>query len=117
MLSIKRRVRKQSFVEIMKEGVFLHSPSFYLRFISKNDTSPSLFGFVVPNKVKKTSVGRHLIKRKISSIVEKVLLTVKPGYWVIIFTKKDVSALPLSKIEKEIIELLKEGKMLNEKQT
>ncbi len=98
----------------MKEGVFLHSPSFYLRFLNKTNEELSNFGFVVPNKFKKTSVGRHLIKRKMTAVVEKVLLTIKPGYQVIIFAKKDVSAIPLSEMKKEITELFKGGKMLNE---
>jgi len=91
----------------MKEGVFLHGTNFYLRFLDRKDSLPSLFSFVVPNKVKKTSVGRHLIKRRMSAVVEKLLITFKPGISAIIFAKKDVSKMPLGEVEKELVELLK----------
>ena len=103
----------------MKEGAFVHSPNFYLRFLDKNGSPsspqvvlPSLFGFVVPVKVKKTSVGRHLVKRKMSAVVENALLDTKPGLSVIIFAKNDVSKLSYSEIEKEILELLRKAGIL-----
>jgi len=98
----------------MKEGVFLHAPNLYLRFIDNKDQSPSCFGFVVPVKVSKTSVGRHLIKRKLSSVVEKALLDIKPGFWGIFFAKKDISSISYQEIEKEALELLVKAKMLNQ---
>ncbi len=107
MLPINSRVKKELFPKIMKEGVFLHGINFYMRFLDRKDSLPSLFSFVVPNKVKKTSVGRHLIKRRMSAVVEKLLITLKPGISAIIFAKKDVSKAPFGDVEKEIIELLK----------
>jgi len=112
MLPIKYRVKKDSFTKIMKEGVFVHSPNFYLRFIDKKDQLSSQFSFVVPNKVKKTAMGRHLIKRRLSAVVEKLLTTLKPGFSVVFFVKKDVSQLPYSEVEKEVVELLKKVKLL-----
>ena len=107
MLPINSRVKKELFPKIMKEGVFLHGTNFCLRFLDRKDSLPSLFSFVVPNKVKKTAVGRHLIKRRLSVVVENLLTTIKPGFFVIIFAKKDVSRMPYSELEKEITELLK----------
>ena len=113
MLPIKRRVKKESFPKIMKDGVFLHAPNFYLRFLDRKDNSPSLFGFVVPNKVKKTSVGRHLIKRKLTVVVEKVLSDTKSGLSCLFFVKKDITLLSSQETEKEIIDLLKKAKILS----
>jgi ribonuclease P protein component len=113
MLPLKRRVKKASFEKIMKEGVFVHGTNFYLKLLDRKDNSPSLFSFVVPNKVKRTSVGRHLIKRKITAVVENLLTTLKSGYSVIFFTKKDVSALPYSDIEREMVELLKKARIIS----
>lgn len=109
MLPKQSRVKKDLFPKIMKEGVFLHSTNFYMRFLDKKDSLPSLFSFVVPNKVIKTSVGRHLIKRRMSAVVETLLITQKPSISAIIFAKKDVSKVPFGEIEKEIIELLKKA--------
>ncbi len=111
MLSTKRRIKKEFFPKIIKEGVFVHGDNFYLRLLDRKDHLPTLFAFVVPLKVKKTSVGRHLIKRKLTSIVEKVLSDIKPGFSIIIFVKKDVSILP--NIEKETTELLVKAQVLN----
>jgi ribonuclease P protein component len=106
MLPLKSRVKKDLFPKIMKEGVFLHSPNFYMRFIRNKPDSPPLFSFVLPNKVIKTSVGRHLLKRKMSAVVEKLLITQKPSISAILFAKKDVSKMPFGEVEKEIQELL-----------
>jgi ribonuclease P protein component len=115
MLPTNRRVRKESFEKVLKDGVFVHSTNLYLRYIDRKDDLPSLFAFVVPNKVKKTSVGRHLIKRRLIAVVEKFLITIKPGFLVVVFVKKDISTLPFVEINKEVLELLKKAKMLNEK--
>jgi len=115
MLPIKRRVRKESFEKIIKDGFFIHANYFYLKALNRNDEKPSLFGFVVPNKIKKTSVGRHLIKRKMSAVVEKFLLKVRLGFSCVFFLKKDIFTPSYKEIEKEILELLKKAKILNEK--
>ena len=112
MLPINSRVKKALFPQILKAGVFVHSLNFYLRLLDRKDQKPSLFSFVVPNKVIKTSVGRHLLKRKMSASVEKLLTTLKPGFLGIFLAKKDVSALPYGEIEKEIKELVKKAKLL-----
>jgi ribonuclease P protein component len=117
MLPIKRRIKKQSFQEIMKEGVFLHSPSFYIRFLNKTPAEPSNFGFVVPNKVIKTSVGRHLAKRKLTAVVEGLLQSIKPGFQAIVFLKKDIRSLTFLETKTEMVDLFKKGKMLNESKT
>ena len=113
MLPINRRVKKESFEKIMKEGVFFHADNFYLRFLDRKDNLPSVFSFVVPAKVKKTSVGRHLIKRKMTAVVEKALANIVSGFSVVVFAKKDVSVLPYGEIKKEILALLVKAKILN----
>lgn len=112
MLPIKNRVKKESFSKIMKEGVFVLSEHFSLRLLDRKDAKPSLFALVVPNKVQKTSVGRHLLKRKMSAVVEKVFPNLKTGYSVIIFAKKDIARSPFGEMEKEILGLLKKAKVL-----
>ena len=112
MLPLKSRVKKDLFPKIMKEGSFLHGGSFYLRLLDRKDSLPAIFAFVVPNKVKKTSVGRHLIKRKMSAVVEKLLITIKSGYSVILLAKKDVFTLSYKEIEKDILELLNKAKLI-----
>lgn len=98
----------------MKEGVFVHETNLYLRYLAPAPLElhrASIFSFVVPNKVKKTSVGRHLIKRRLTAAVEKLLITLKPGLSAVIFAKKDISKLPFAEVEKEVMELLRKAKM------
>lgn len=116
MLSLKRRVKKESFEKIIKDGVFLRTDNFFVRFLDKKDNLPSRFAFVVPIKVKKTSVGRHLIKRKMTTVVEKIIANSKKGLSCIIFARKDISSLPYIETEKEIVGLLKKTEILNESQ-
>lgn len=112
MLPAKRRVKKESFTEIMKEGVFVSGQNLYLRFKVKNGSTPSLFAFVVPNKVEKTSVGRHLLKRRLSGVVEKLLIDVKSGTSIIFMVKNNFSLLSSIELEKEIYSLLKRANLL-----
>jgi len=112
MLPLKSRVKKELFPKIMKEGFFSHGNNLYIRFLDRKDSLPPLFSIVVPNKVKKTSVGRHLIKRRISAVLEKLYSTLKLGFSVLIFVKKDISTLRIIEIEEELLELLKKTKIL-----
>jgi ribonuclease P protein component len=112
MLSTKNRIKKESFAKIMKEGVFVLSDNFSLRLLGRKDNKPNLFALVVPNKVQRTSVGRHLLKRKMSAVIEKVFPSLKLGHSIIVLAKKDVSQSPFAEIEKEIIVLLKKAKVL-----
>jgi ribonuclease P protein component len=113
MLPIKRRVKKESFGKIMKEGVFVHAEDFYLRVLDRKDGRPSIFSFVVPAKIEKTSVGRHLIKRKMTAVAEECLPEINSGFSVIIFLKKDISSLSYEEIKEEIKGLLIKAKILN----
>jgi ribonuclease P protein component len=113
MLPIKRRIKKESFKKEMKGAAFLHTEDIYLRLLDRKDNLPSLFSFIIPIKIIKTSVGRHLIKRRLSDIIEKTLTRVKPSYSCFIFLKKDISSLPYIKIKQEILELLTQAGVLN----
>jgi ribonuclease P protein component len=114
MLPTKRRIKKESFEEIMKDGLFLYSENYNLRLLDKKENIPTSFAFVVPVKVKKTSVGRHLIKRKLSYVIEKQLNNIKNNLFCLIFVKKDISLYSYEKIQKEVIELFKKAKILKE---
>lgn len=114
MLPVNRRLKKASFEKIMKEGTFWHADNFYLRLFDRKDGLPSLFAFVVPIKVKKTSVGRHLIKRKMTAVVERISADVKPGFSVILFVKKVPSSPIYKNLEEEILSLLFKTKILNQ---
>lgn len=113
MLPTKLRVKKELFPEIAKKGSFLSGENVYIRFLDRKDNKATHFSFIVPVKVDKTSVGRHRIKRKMTAAVEKSLSNLGTGLSILIYAKKDLSALPLSQIEEEILKLLSKIKTLN----
>lgn len=115
MLPIIRRIKKESFEKIMKEGVFLPAKNFYMRFLDRKDDQISQFSFIVPSKVEKTSVGRHLIKRKMTNIIEQVLPSVKPGFSCLLYAKSSAPLLSYEEIKKEILNLLEKEGVLNAK--
>ncbi len=52
-----------------------------IRFVQlKEDTIPSRFAFVVPSKVARFSVARHLIKRRALAALVKLSDNVSPGF-------------------------------------
>lgn len=113
MLPAKRRVKKTLFPNIVKNGAYFHSPNLYLRVWDGKNILPSLFSFIIPAKVIKTAVGRHKSKRQVSAIIEGILDKIKPGYQCLFFVKKNILPLPYAQIEKEVIDLLQNAKLLN----
>ena len=111
MLPTNRRVKKELFPEIMKKGLFLSSQSLSLKALNRKDNKPSLFSFVVPAKIVKTSAKRHLIKRKMTAVVEKKLKEVKNGFSVLFFLIK--GTITYEELEEEILSLLLKSKVLN----
>lgn len=106
MLARPFRVKKADFLNIIKNGQAVHSDHFYAHFIHRPVAEPSLFAFVVSNKVSKTAVGRHRIKRQMSSVVEENILKIKASWSIIILAKKGAATLPSLKIKQEISFLL-----------
>ena len=52
------------------------------------------FAIVVSKKIEKTSVGRHLIKRKISSYIEENLSKINPNFKkTVVFVVKKIDGL------------------------
>ncbi len=104
MLAQARRVKKELFPTVLKSGRTFFGQAFYVKVLKRKDLGPSLFSFVVPAKVLKTSVGRHKLKRQMSSVVEKVLINDQKGLNIIFFVKNK----PKNKIEikQEILDLL-----------
>lgn len=75
----------------------MHSPLFLVRILNKGGASPARFAAVVPVKVAKTSVLRHLVRRRTYEAVRPLMARVSPGNSVILFAKPP--ALPLKPAE------------------
>ncbi len=82
-------------------GVFL-----VLKF-AKNNLAQSRAGFVVSKKISNKAVIRNKTKRRLRETVRMFLSDLKPGYDLIVFTKKGAEEKSLAEIEREIERLLK----------
>lgn len=69
--------------------------------------------FVVSTKVKKTSVGRHLIKRRMSAAVENLWGELGKGLALVFTCNKDISKQTFEEIKSEVWELLLKAGALN----
>ena len=103
MLNKKFRATKKHIKETMEKGFFLHGDNIYAK-ISQKDYKKTLFAIIVGKKDCKTSVGRHTIKRKISSFLES-----KIGFFdkirnktVVFILKKTTGQIDYVKIKEDI---------------
>lgn len=96
----------------MKGGRFFLTSNLGLRAVS-GYAETTKAAFVVSSKVKKTSVGRHLIKRRLSAAVENLWAEIRNGLALIFTCNKDISGKTLAEIKSEVKELLQKAGALN----
>lgn len=111
MLSKKRRINKDLFEEIIKQGKNIHSDDICLRYV-KNGNDVSRFSFVISSKICKKAVGRNLFKRRGRHIIKKIEKDVADGFVCAFFAKKGAIEIPFVELEKQIISLLNKAKVL-----
>lgn len=108
-----RLTKNLEFINVYKSGKRVSSP-FFVMYIKKNDLGYSRLGVSVSKKVGK-SVIRNKIKRQIKEIVRKNYNFINSG-WDIVFSVKPAAVqLNYAQMEKEIINLLKRGRIYNDK--
>jgi ribonuclease P protein component len=107
MLSKKRRIPRELFPRILKEGKRYSSPSLLLYVASRGNNEPSRFSFSISKKVCKKATDRNKHRRRGYSVIEKYLPNVKPGFFCFFSFKKGSSGVSFSALEKEVFDLLK----------
>ena len=113
MIPRKYRATRIDIENTIKTGINLDSPILYAKVRAcppKEGKDPENTGFaiVISKKVEKTSVGRHLIKRRISDVIEKNLNKIKPDFkkTVVIFAKKTDKIPSYAEIKKDLESIL-----------
>lgn len=103
MLGRKYRATRPNIEETIKTGNTIFG-KFINTKISKKNHEKLGFSIIVPKKVEKTSVGRHKIKRKISSFIEKMLSKINKDSkkTVVFFAKKTDEPIDYPKVEKDV---------------
>jgi len=87
---------------------FINSPCLILRYkISK--TPEKRFTIVISKNIIKKATNRNLLRRRVYSIIQKNLTSVKNGVFGIFLAKKGVEKLKFIELKEEIIGLLKKA--------
>jgi ribonuclease P protein component len=116
MLPVKYRIKKEFLPTVLKQNKAFSSPKINLRVHFRsaselNFNKQSRLAVIVSKKVAPLAITRHLIKRRIMAVLEKVWLTIPDNLDIIIQIKEDVSKLDFSDLEKEVLVLLKTAKI------
>lgn len=118
MLPLKYRIKKQSLPVVLKKNKVFSADFYDLRVHHRlNDNpdynKPAKLAVVVANKVIPSSVKRHLIKRRIHTVLEKKWSCFGVNIDLIIQIKdKKILELSLIDLEKSLLGLLKSVKIL-----
>jgi ribonuclease P protein component len=105
MLPTVRRVKKQDFPQVMRSNLVFYGKNINLKVFDRKDEKPTKFSFVVSSKIQKSAVKRHIIKRRLSSVIENRVNSYKKGMSLVFLATKDLSEAPYGDISTEIEEL------------
>ena len=103
MLSCKYRATRPNIEETVKTGISILGKFLYAK-ISKKETEKPGFAIIISKKNEKTSVGRHLMKRKISSYIEENLHKIKPEFkkTIVFFIKKTDQPIDYKEVKEDV---------------
>ncbi|MBM2817511.1 MAG: ribonuclease protein component, ribonuclease protein component [Parcubacteria group bacterium] len=111
MLNKKNKANKSLFKAIIKKGSSYFSQNISLKII-KTDDAGHKFGVAVSKKELKTAVKRNLLKRRTSSILQKIEPKISAGFSCVVFLKKGALDIPYQKLQDEMVFLLKKANRL-----
>lgn len=103
MLERKLRATRLNIEETIKTGLTINGKFLYAKISRKEKNNPS-FTIVISKKNEKTSVGRHFIKRKVSSLLEENIKQMSQNFkkTIVFLFKKDAGTLDWVEIEKDV---------------
>jgi len=109
MLAKKYKFNKKTF-KIIKDPKKIFSKNFYLK-IFKIGLKYSLFSVIIPSSTIKKAVERNILKRRIMSVLEKIISQIKPGLGILIYVKSN-QLLKYKEIDEEIKEIFKKAQII-----
>ncbi|MDD4989574.1 MAG: ribonuclease P protein component [Candidatus Pacebacteria bacterium] len=112
MLARKQKISRVVFADVLKKGVWYHSPHLTLRVLAFPSQTKSHFAVSVSKKVAKKAVARNLLKRRLLSALQGVLKETKSDSNAIFFCKKGASELSYKTLQDEGFSLLKKARIL-----
>ena len=114
MLPKNRRIPKENFSAILKEGKRYNSLILllYVASIDKNHKELSRFSFSISKKICKKATDRNRYRRRGYSIIGNNIKRIKSGYFCFFSFKKESIGASFTILEKEIFDLLSVSNML-----
>jgi ribonuclease P protein component len=97
----------KDFDRVQRTGKVFQSTNFGIASVSRGDTNPSKFAFIVSTKIAKEAVDRNRVKRAMSESVRINSINLTPGYDVVFLAKTSIARVSTSEIMKEVVVALK----------
>ncbi len=112
MLKKNQRITdSKDFQTIYRRGRHNSNAFFSLNYLP-NYYGVCRFGIVVNKKVAKKAIERNLLKRRIREILKLNYDTIVTGFDIIISTRPKTKEIPFSQLEKELLVLLANAKLV-----
>lgn len=106
-----RITENKDFQIVLKNGRFVHTGNFLLKYI-KNTLTNSRFGFIVSTKTFKRAVDRNLVKRRLRETIRLNLGSIKDGYDIVFIIKKPALGVKYGDLEKDVLNALEKSKLI-----
>lgn len=111
MLSKKQKVERSLFL-FLKKAKFFQSKNISLKVYYNNNTNnKTKFSFIVSKKVLNKANKRNLLKRRGYFIVNGIK-NIQKGVVCVFYFKKNINTLSYKEIKEEILNLLREAKLI-----
>jgi ribonuclease P protein component len=101
--------KKKDFEQVIKKGKKIEKAFLVLKFFENSLEGTTRIGFVVSQKISKKASLRNQIKRRLREIIKNNLITLKPGYDLIFFTKRRIKEKDFSEMEKVVKQILEQA--------
>jgi len=107
MFQRKYRANREDIEKTIKNGFNIQGNFVYAK-VSREKRENTTFAIIISKKTEKTSVGRHLLKRRIDSAIEDYIKVKKQEIFktIIVFPKKFENIPKYSQIHGDIFEIL-----------
>lgn len=107
MLQRKYRANKEDIEKTIINGQNIQGNLLYIK-VSREKKENTTFAIIISKKIEKTSVGRHLLKRRISSAIEDYIKEKKPELFktILVFPKKLEKIPKITEFHDDIFDIL-----------
>jgi len=106
MLSKSRRLTADDFKQFPRNAETVHTPVFVMRVAPDAPESYTRFGVVISQKVARTAVARHRLKRRVHGMLESVIHDVADGYAVVFYMKQEAVNTTSEELRRSVTEAL-----------